>query len=70
MEAEEAGLTGPAVRASRGPAAGSCTSALGVRTLGDRGTRDAVGIRASLAAAVVVSTLVVRAWKRLRGHRD
>lgn len=65
-------LTYPVVASgsSEGPDAGSCTSAVGLPTLGDAETCDAWGVAVSVPGAALAFGLVAWAWRNRDADPD
>jgi predicted exporter len=63
-------LTFPVLAAGSSDGPGQCTTAIGIRTLGNSETCDTWGLVVSLPAAVVVFVLIAWGWKRLRADED
>ena len=61
-------LTFPVLAAGSSDGPGQCTSAVGLRTLGNSESCDTLGVAVSLPAAVLVFVLVAWGWKYLRGR--
>lgn len=59
-------LTYPVLAAGSSDGPGECTSAVGIRTLGNSETCDTWGVVVVLPAAVVVFVLIAWGWTRLR----
>jgi hypothetical protein len=59
-------LTFPVLAAGSSDGPGECTTAVGIRTLGNSETCDTWGVVVALPAAVVVFVLIAWGWKRLR----
>ena len=58
-------LTFPVLAAGSSDGPGQCTTAIGIRTLGNSETCDTWGVLVSLPAAIVVFVLIAWGWKRL-----
>jgi hypothetical protein len=59
-------LTFPVLAAGSSDGPGECTTAVGIRTLGNSETCDTWGVVVALPAAVVVFVLIAWGWQRLR----
>jgi predicted exporter len=59
-------LTFPVLASGASDGPGPCTSAFGIRTLGNSETCDTWGVVVSLPVAVVVFVLIAWGWKHLR----
>ena len=63
-------LTFPVLAAGSSDGPGECTSAIGIRTLGNSESCDTWGVVVSLPAAVVAFVLIAWGWKYLRADRS
>jgi hypothetical protein len=62
-------LTFPVLASGSSGGPGECTSAVGVRTLGNSESCDTWGVALSLPVAVLVFVLIAWGWKHLRNSR-
>ena len=62
-------LTFPVVAAGSSDGPGPCTSAVGLRTLGNSETCDTWSVAVSLPTAVLVFVLIAWGWRLLRFRR-
>lgn len=63
-------LTFPVLASGSEDETGTCTSAVGLRTLGSAESCDTWGVAVSLPGAVLVFVLIAWGWKRARTDRD
>jgi hypothetical protein len=62
-------VTFPVLAAGSSEGPGECTSALGLRTLGNSENCDTLGVAVSLPAAILAFVLIAWSWKHLRVGR-